>query len=121
MKTVAYSATGYSLMLATGSFAGVLLGSGDSFAGLGLAAMIAATLAPLAGATGAALGLMPHRKLRLVGGAARLSAVGFGFAVVAPITAWVWIDVLSAVATGLLGLTAALILRAALLEMAEQN
>ncbi len=120
MRTVAYSATGYSLMFISGSIAGLWLGSGDSFAGLGLAAMIAATLAPMAAVAGAALGVLPLRRMKLAGGAARLSAAGFGFAVMAPITAWVWIDVLFAVSTGLLGLTAALILRAALLEMAQQ-
>ncbi len=121
MRTVAYSATGFLTMLGTGSAAAFILGPSDSFAGLGMASLVATTLAPLAAAVGASIGMLPHRSLRLVGPDAMLSAGGFGIALVAGAAAWVWVSVPLAISMGLLGLTAALILRAALLERAHQS
>ncbi len=121
IRSVTYSATGYLLTLATGRIAAEVLGSGDSLAGLGLASLAAIVVAPAAAAAGAAIGLLPLRKLRLFGNDARLSAAGFIVTTLAAIAAWIWVDALSALWTGLLALTASLILRAGLLERVHQG
>ena len=116
MRTVLYSAGGYLLTLGIGRVAAMVMGSGESYAGLGLASLTAATVAPLAAVIGAMVGGPPHRKLRLSGRGAGLSATGFGVAASITFAAWTWVGPLSAVTFGLLALTASLILRAALLE-----
>lgn len=121
IRTLAYSATGYLLMLVTGRIAALILGSGDSFAGLGLASVAATILAPTAAAAGATIGVRPIRKLRLTGSDARLSAAGFVVTAIAVTAAILWVDVLFAISTGFLALTASLILRAGLLERADQG
>lgn len=119
MRTVWYSAGGYLLTLGVGRVAAMILASGESYAGLGLASLTAATLAPLAAVIGAMLGALPHHKLRLTGRGSGLSTTGFGVAASITFAAWAWVGPLSAVTFGLLALTASLILRAGLLERAN--
>ena len=119
MRSVLYSAGGYLLMLGISRVAAMILGSGDSFAGLGLASLTSVTLAPLTAAIGATVGAFPYRRLRLAGRDAWLSASGFAAVVFVTIAAWIWVNPLSAMSLGLLSMTAALILRVALLERAS--
>lgn len=121
VRTLTYSATGYLLTLAAGRIAAEVLSAGDSLAGLGLASLAAIVVAPAAAAVGAAIGVIPLRRIRLVGNEARLSAAGSVITVLAPIATWIWVDALSALSTGLLALTASLILRAGLAEKTYQG
>jgi hypothetical protein len=115
-RSALYAAAGYVGMLGLGRLIASRLADGGSFLDLGIGAMTVVVLAPLAALAGAMVGFLPYRHWRLrKSEAARFwsaMALVLGFAGVVSM----WLEAHTAISTLLIGSTALVILRVALIE-----
>lgn len=116
LRSVVYSVAGYLGMLGLGKLASSRLDGGDSFIDLGVAAMTMVLLAPLAALVGAAVAYFPYRGWRL----SKAGAAQFWLAVALVVGfvagSLLWLDLPTGVTALLIGSTALLIMRVALIE-----
>lgn len=121
LRVALYAITSYGGVLALGWFASSRLSGGDSFADLGMAALTIVVLAPLAGLIGAAMAFVPYRRWKLSRDHASLfwSAVAIVLGVSG--TASLWLDFPSSFTTLLMGSTALVVMRVALIERQAEH
>lgn len=120
-RALLYALSGYAGVLGLGWLTSSQLSGGDSFADLGLAALTIVVLAPLAGLIGAAMAFAPYRRWKLSRDHASLfwSAVAIVLGVSG--TASLWLDFPLSFTTLLMGSTALVVMRVALIERQAEH
>lgn len=116
LKAALFAGAGYAGALVVGWFASSRMSLEGSFADLALAALTVLVLAPLAGLLGAAVGFLPYRRLKL----SKDDAVWFWAAAAVVVlmsgVESLWLGVPSSLTSALMGSTALMVMRVALIE-----
>lgn len=111
-----YALTGYLGMIGLGKLVIPGLAGGDSFADLGLAALVQFVVAPLAGLAGAIVGVLPYRHQRLRQGHAATFWEAATLVVGSVAATAALLDIPTALSTLVIGLAALVVMRVALLD-----
>lgn len=120
-RALLYALAAYAGVLGLGWFTSSRLSGGNSFADLGLAALTIVVLAPLAGFVGATMAFAPYRRRKLNRDQASLfwSTVAIVLGVSGAVS--LWLDIPRGFTTLLVGSTALVIMRIALIERQPEH